>query len=31
MVLLHAFIRKAQETPKAVLDLALKRLKEIGS
>lgn len=31
VVLLHAFIKKAQKTPKADLDLALKRLKEIGS
>ena len=29
MVLLHAFIKKAQKTPKSDLDLAMKRLKEI--
>lgn len=29
MVLLHAFIKKTQKTPKADLDLALKRMKEI--
>lgn len=28
MVLLHAFIKKTQKTPKTDLDLALKRLKE---
>lgn len=31
MVLLHAFIKKTQKTPKADLDLALKRLKEVKS
>lgn len=31
MVLLHAFIKKTQKTPKADLDLALKRKKEISS
>ncbi len=30
MVLLHGFIKKAQKTPKSDLDLAKKRLKEIG-
>jgi phage-related protein len=29
MALLHGFIKKTQRTPKADLDLALKRLKEI--
>ncbi len=31
MVLLHAFVKKTQKTPKADLELALKRLKEIAS
>ena len=31
MVLLHGFIKKTQKTPKADLDLALKRKKEIAS
>jgi len=31
MVLLHAFIKKTQKTPKSDLDLALKRMKEIKS
>ena len=30
MVLLHAFIKKQQKTPKADLDLALRRKKEIA-
>jgi phage-related protein len=30
MVLLHAFIKKTQKTPKADIDLALKRKKEIA-
>ena len=30
MVLLHGFIKKTQTTPKADLDLAIKRKKEIG-
>jgi len=30
MVLLHGFIKKTQKTPKADLDLALKRKKEAG-
>jgi phage-related protein len=30
MVLLHGFIKKTQKTPKADLDLALKRKKEIS-
>lgn len=30
MVLLHGFIKKTQKTPKADLDLALKRMKEAG-
>jgi phage-related protein len=29
MVLLHSFIKKTQKTPKADLDLALKRKKEL--
>jgi len=29
MVLLHGFIKKTQKTPKADLDLALKRMKEL--
>ncbi len=29
MVLLHAFIKKQQETPKADLDLAIERQKEL--
>lgn len=31
MILLHAFIKKSQKTPKADIDLALKRKKEIGA
>ena len=31
MVLLHGFIKKTQETPKADLDLAVKRQKEVES
>lgn len=31
MVLLHGFIKKSQKTPKADIDLALKRLKEVKS
>ena len=31
MVLLHGFIKKTQKTPKADLELALKRKKEIAS
>jgi phage-related protein len=31
MLLLHGFIKKSQRTPKADLDLALKRLKEVKS
>ncbi len=30
MVLLHGFVKKSQKTPKADLDLALKRLKELN-
>ncbi len=30
MVLLHGFIKKTQATPKADLDLARKRLKEVS-
>jgi len=29
MILLHAFIKKTQKTPKADLDLALKRMKDV--
>jgi phage-related protein len=31
MVLLHAFIKKTQQTPKTDLDLALKRKKEVST
>ena len=31
MVLLHSFIKKTQKTPKADLDLALKRKKEVST
>jgi phage-related protein len=31
MVLLHAFIKKTQKTPKADLDLAMKRKKEVSA
>lgn len=31
MVLLHGFIKKTQKTPKADLDLALKRKREVGA
>ena len=31
MVLLHAFIKKTQKTPKTELDLALKRKKEVSA
>jgi len=31
MVLLHAFIKKTQKTPKTDLDLALKRRKEVSA
>jgi phage-related protein len=31
MVLLHAFIKKTQQTPNEDLDLAVKRLKEVES
>jgi len=29
MILLHGFIKKTQKTPKADIDLALKRMKEV--
>jgi phage-related protein len=29
MILLHAFIKKTQKTPKADIDLALRRMKEV--
>jgi phage-related protein len=31
LVVLHAFVKKTQKTPRSAIDLALKRLKEIGS
>ena len=31
MVLLHAFVKKSRKTPKADLDLAVRRLQEIGT
>jgi phage-related protein len=31
MVLLHAFVKKSQKTPKHELDVALKRMKEVIS
>jgi phage-related protein len=31
VVVLHAFVKKTQKTPRRAIDLALKRLKEIGS
>ncbi len=31
LVVLHAFVKKTQKTPRRAIDLALKRLKEIGS
>ncbi|MDX1600956.1 MAG: type II toxin-antitoxin system RelE/ParE family toxin [Anaerolineales bacterium] len=31
MILLHGFVKKAQKIPKADLELALKRKKELGS
>lgn len=31
MILLHAFIKKTQKTPKQELNLALKRLREVSS
>jgi phage-related protein len=31
LVVLHAFVKKTQQTPRRAIDLALKRLKEIGS
>ena len=31
MVLLHSFIKKTQKTPKADLDLALKRKKDVSA
>ena len=29
MILLHSFIKKTQKTPKAEIDLAMKRMKEV--
>ncbi len=29
MILLHGFIKKTQKTPRADIDLALKRMKEL--
>ena len=31
LVVLHAFVKKTQKTPRRAIDLALKRLKELGS
>lgn len=31
LVVLHAFVKKTQKTPRPAIDLALKRLKELGS
>ena len=31
LIVLHAFVKKTQKTPRSAIDLALKRLKEIGS
>jgi len=31
LVVLHAFVKKTQKTRRSAIDLALKRLKEIGS
>jgi phage-related protein len=31
LVVLHAFVKKTQKTPRRAIDLTLKRLKEIGS
>src|SRR5712692_10667843 len=31
LVVLHAFVKKAQKTPRSAMNLALKRLKELGS
>jgi phage-related protein len=31
LVVLHAFVKKTQKTPRRAIDLALKRWKEIGS
>lgn len=31
LVILHAFVKKTQKTPRRAIDLALERLKEIGS
>ena len=31
LVVLHAFVKKTQKTPRRAIDLALERLKEIGS
>jgi phage-related protein len=31
LVVLHAFVKKTQKTPRSALNLALKRLKELGS
>ena len=30
LVVLHAFVKKTQKTPRRAMDLALKRLKEAG-
>jgi phage-related protein len=31
LVVLHAFVKKTQKTPRRAIDLALKRLRELGS
>jgi phage-related protein len=31
LVVLHAFVKKTQKTPRSTMNLALKRLKELGS
>jgi phage-related protein len=31
LIVLHAFVKKTQKTPRSAIDLVLKRLKEIGS
>ena len=31
LVVLHAFVKKTQKTPRKAMNLALKRLKELGS
>jgi len=31
LIVLHAFVKKTRKTPRSVMNLALKRLKELGS